>query len=68
MSVCSFCEIEEKEFWGSSFCKTCSSIKNIAKVYSFEKSLEILRKVCLRNETQLENNIKRELENNIKQN
>tara|TARA_R110000823_G_scaffold287906_1_gene406125 strand:+ start:170 stop:367 length:198 start_codon:yes stop_codon:yes gene_type:complete len=64
MAVCIFCEIGEKEYWGSYFCKTCSSIKNVSKVYSFEKSLEILRKVCLRNETQLENNIKKVLEEN----
>tara|TARA_R110000782_G_scaffold105881_2_gene193907 strand:- start:108 stop:308 length:201 start_codon:yes stop_codon:yes gene_type:complete len=62
MSVCLFCEIEEKEFWGSYFCGTCKDIKNISKVYSFQKSLEVLRKVCLRNETQLDNNVKRELE------
>tara|TARA_R110000796_G_scaffold12500_1_gene41250 strand:- start:207 stop:404 length:198 start_codon:yes stop_codon:yes gene_type:complete len=63
MTVCSFCQENEKEeYWGDGLCVTCKDIKNISKVYSFQKSLDVLRKVCLRNETQLDNNVKRELE------
>ena len=50
MSVCSFCQENEKEeYWGGDgLCVTCKDIKNISKVYSFQKSLDVLRKVCLK--------------------
>ena len=51
MFYCSFCEMET--CYTQKFCdKTCRKIKNICNVYGFEEVLQVLNKVCLRNEKQ----------------
>ena len=55
--VCIFCEKESVENWFGSFCPQCRQIKNLGNVYGFDRILEILKKCCIRNETQLEKKI-----------
>ena len=56
--VCKFCEINPCETWTGNWCSTCRQIKNLCNVYSFERMLEIMKKCCIRDETQLEAKIK----------
>jgi hypothetical protein len=54
---CLWCEKKPKE-WFSNWCSSCREQKNLNNVYGFERVLEILKKCCIRDETQLENKIK----------
>jgi len=40
------------------WCESCREIKNLCNVYGYDRVLDILKKVCIRNEEQLENKIK----------
>jgi len=55
--VCVLCEKKSVENWFGSFCPDCRQIKNLGNVYGFERVLEILKKCCIRDETQLEKKI-----------
>ena len=54
---CLLCEKKPVENWFGSFCSECRQIKNLGNVYGFERVLEILKKCCIRDESQLENKI-----------
>ena len=51
------CEKKAVENWFGSFCAECRQIKNLGNVYGFERVLEILKKCCIRDESQLEKKI-----------
>ena len=55
---CYFCEKESREYFTGYWCASCRELKNICNVYGYKRSLDILKKVCIRNEAQLENKIK----------
>ena len=57
MGRCYFCDYEDRETWGSYWCKGCREIKNICNVYGYERVLYLLKEVCIRNEDQLERKI-----------
>ena len=57
MTYCKLCEKKAVEAWFGTWCAECRQIKNLGNVYGFERILEILRKCCIRDETQLENKI-----------
>lgn len=64
MFYCAFCEKET--CYTQKFCdKTCRKIKNICNVYGFEEVLEVLNKVCLRNEKQRQYKIDAKLKEDI---
>ena len=64
MFYCSFCEKET--CYTAKFCDiTCRKIKNICNVYGFEEVLEVLNKVCLRNEKQRQYKIDIKLKEDI---
>ncbi len=63
MFYCKFCEKET--CYTSNFCETCRKVKNIANVYGFKEVLEVLEKVCLRNEKQRQYKIDKELKEQI---
>lgn len=54
---CYFCEKEPREAVFGYWCQSCRELKNICNVYGFKRSLEILKKCCIRNEEQLEKKI-----------
>jgi len=58
MGYCKFCETKPVENWFGSFCKDCRQIKNLGNVYGFPRTLEILKKCCIRDENQLEKKIR----------
>lgn len=62
---CYFCEKER--VYTSYYCINCRKIKNICNVYGFEEVLDVLNKVCLRNEKQrqykINDKLKEEIEN-----
>ena len=51
---CYFCEQEPREYFSGYWCKSCRELKNICNVYGYK---DILKKVCIRTEEQLENKI-----------
>lgn len=55
--TCVFCEKKAVENWFGSFCAECRQIKNLGNVYGFDRVLEILKKCCIRDESQLEKKI-----------
>jgi len=55
--VCVLCEKNAVENWFGSFCAECRQIKNLGNVYGFKRTLEILKKCCIRDESQLERKI-----------
>ena len=55
--VCVLCEKNAVENWFGSFCSECRQIKNLGNVYGFKRTLEILKKCCIRDESQLERKI-----------
>lgn len=58
MGYCILCEKKPVENWFGSFCPECRQIKNLGNVYGFDRILEILKKCCIRDESQLESKIK----------
>jgi len=54
---CYFCEKESREYYSGYWCASCRELKNICNVYGYKRSLDILKKVCIRSEEQLENKI-----------
>ena len=63
MWVSKFCERETTETWTGSWCSTCRKMKNLGNVYGFEELYGICERVCVRNETQINNKINLEKEN-----
>ena len=59
MGYCKFCESKQVEHWFGSWCSECRQIKNLCNVYGYERVLEILKKCCIRDETQLEKKIEK---------
>lgn len=57
MGYCVFCEEQKVETWFGSFCGDCRKIKNLGNVYGFKRTLDILTKCCIRDESQLERKI-----------
>jgi hypothetical protein len=57
-----WCEKKPKE-WFSNWCPSCREQKNLNNVYGFERVLEILKKCCIRDETQLEKKIVKHKDN-----
>ena len=55
---CYFCDSAERKLWSGYFCTTCEEIQSLSKVYGFERMVDIIQTVCLRNQEQLENKIK----------
>ena len=55
---CYFCDSAERKAWSGYFCTTCEEIQSLSKVYGFERMLDIIQTLCLRNQEQLENKIK----------
>ena len=51
------CEKESVENWFGSFCPSCRQIKNLGNVYGFPRILDLLKKCCIRDESQLEKKI-----------
>ena len=54
MGKCYLCEKKPNETWGGYWCAECRQLKNLGNVYGFERVLEILKKCCIRDESQLE--------------
>tara|TARA_R110000824_G_scaffold41213_1_gene122870 strand:- start:1029 stop:1259 length:231 start_codon:yes stop_codon:yes gene_type:complete len=54
MGQCYLCEQKPTEKWGGYWCAECRQLKNLGNVYGFERVLDILKKCCIRNESQLE--------------
>ena len=59
MTYCKFCEQEQVESWFGNWCTNCRQIKNLCNVYGFPRTLEILKKCCIRDESQLERKIEK---------
>ena len=57
MGYCKFCEAKPVENWFGSWCSECRQIKNLCNVYGYDRVLEILKKCCIRDETQFEKKI-----------
>tara|TARA_R110002153_G_scaffold262060_2_gene422763 strand:+ start:580 stop:861 length:282 start_codon:yes stop_codon:yes gene_type:complete len=66
MGYCKFCETKPVENWFGSFCKDCRQIKNLGNVYGFPRTLEILKKCCIRDENQLEKKISAHKEKKVR--
>jgi len=60
--VCSFCEIKPTETYFGSYCTGCRQMKNLCNVYGYDRVLEILKTVCIRDSTQLESKILKQKE------
>tara|TARA_R100001230_G_C5572641_1_gene93894 strand:+ start:252 stop:482 length:231 start_codon:yes stop_codon:yes gene_type:complete len=58
MGKCYFCDKAERMTWSGYFCTTCDEIQSITKVYGFERMLDIMQTLCLRDQEQLENKLK----------
>ena len=50
---CYFCETEPRESTFGYWCKDCRELKNICNVYGFKRSLDILKKCCIRNDEEI---------------
>ncbi len=61
MGRCGFCEQNERETFWSRYCEECALLRRLLVVYGSKKAVEILKKTCLRNDTQIECKIKEEL-------
>jgi len=60
MSKCYFCQEKEKSFF-SYFCDDCSTLRRLLLINEPTKCIEILKRVLLRNDTQISNKIKLEV-------
>tara|TARA_R110002072_G_scaffold232473_1_gene389930 strand:- start:174 stop:476 length:303 start_codon:yes stop_codon:yes gene_type:complete len=57
MGLCYYCEKVEREAYFGQYCFGCRQMKNLCNVYGYERVLDILKAVCIRDESQLERKI-----------
>ena len=66
MYSCRFCE---ETYVGvlttQNWCETCRKLKNLGNVYGFTKIYEICERVCIRQQHQINNKIKIEIEDKV---
>ena len=60
MTLCYFCQENEKPFF-QYFCADCSTLRRMLLINKPDKCIEILKRVLLRNDTQISNKIKIEV-------
>ena len=60
MTKCYFCQEKEKNFF-SYFCDDCSTLRRLLLINQPERCINILKRVLLRNDTQISNKIKLEV-------
>jgi len=60
MTKCYFCQEKDKNFF-SYFCDECSTLRRLLLINEPEKCINILKRVLLRNDTQISNKIKLEV-------
>lgn len=60
MTKCYFCQEKEKSFF-SYFCDDCATLRRLLLINDPSKCIEILKRVLLRNDTQISNKIKLEV-------
>jgi hypothetical protein len=61
MGLCSFCNTVETEGFFKSYCAPCANLRRILILYDSTKCIEILNRVLLRTDTQINHKIKMEL-------
>ncbi len=61
MGLCSFCTSVESEGFFKSYCIPCSNLRRMLILYDSTKCIEILNRVLLRTDAQIDHKIKMEL-------
>lgn len=63
--MCSFCnEYETQSFWDK-YCKNCSMLRRMLIIHNSEKCLEILKRVLIRNDIQIDHKVQMELKKKV---
>ena len=63
MTICIYCEAQERESFWKSYCEDCSMLRRMLVLHEPKKCVEILKRCLIRNEEQITNKIKLELKN-----
>jgi len=58
---CSYCNEYPCDGYLSSYCEDCAMLRRLLKIHDSKKCVNILRRVLIRNETQINNKINIEL-------
>ena len=61
MTYCSFCNEYETEGFFKSYCKNCAMLRRMLVIHNSEKCIEILKRVLIRNQNQIDHKINMEL-------
>ena len=58
---CSYCNEYPCDGYLSSYCEDCATLRRLLKIHDAKKCVSILKRVLIRNETQIDNKISIEL-------
>ena len=61
MTICSFCDEYETASYWTKFCPDCSMLRRMVIIHDSKKCLEILKRVLIRNPTQIDYKVQMEL-------
>ena len=61
MGYCSFCSEYETEGFFKNYCKNCAMLRRMLVIHDSEKCIEILKRVLIRNQNQIDHKINMEL-------
>lgn len=65
MGVCSFCNENPTEGYFYKYCKPCADLRRMLILHNATECIDILRKVLLRNNVQIDNQITKHLKDQV---
>lgn len=65
MAICSYCNEYECESYWDKYCKECSMLRRMLILHNSKSCLEILKRVLIRNPTQIDYKVQLELKKKV---
>ena len=65
MTICSFCDEYETASYWTRYCPECSMLRRMLIIHDSKKCLEILKRVLIRNPTQIDYKVQIELKKKL---
>ena len=65
MGLCYFCQEQERESYWKNYCKDCAMLRRMLVLHNPKECVEILKRCLIRNTTQIDYKIKKEVINKV---
>jgi len=63
MGLCYYCEEQEREGYWKNYCKDCAMLRRMLVLHKPKECVEILKRCLIRNQSQIDHKIKKEIVN-----